>query len=76
MRRLGKSRLVVRRANPAAARVCVVSLSAKGRAALNRIRPLTVAREKTLLDEIDEARFKSDLERLMANAEAMLGRAP
>jgi DNA-binding MarR family transcriptional regulator len=76
MRRLEKSGLVVRRDNPSDARVCIVSLSTKGRAALDRLRPLTVAREKRLLDGIDEQRFKADLERLMANAEAMLESVP
>ena len=72
VRRLEKSGLVARRDSEADARVCVVSLSAKGRATLDRIRPLTAAREKRLLDGIDELRFKADLERLMANAEAMM----
>jgi DNA-binding MarR family transcriptional regulator len=51
-----------------------VSLSAKGRAALEQIRPLTAARERRLLSGIDEIRFKADLERLKTNAEAMLAR--
>jgi DNA-binding MarR family transcriptional regulator len=72
LRRLEKSGLVGRRGNRADARVWVVSLSAKGRAALDQIRPLTTAREKRLLDGIDETRFKADLDRLMTNAEAML----
>ena len=78
MRRLEKTGLVSRRGSRTDARLCVVSLSAKGRAALDEIRPLTAAREKRLLNGIDEIRLKADLDRLKANAEAMLagGRKP
>jgi DNA-binding MarR family transcriptional regulator len=72
LRRLEEAGLVSRRGNPSDARVCVVTLSAKGRAALDEIRPLTAAREKRLLEGIDEACFKADLDRLTANAEALL----
>jgi DNA-binding MarR family transcriptional regulator len=72
MRRLEKVGLVSRRGSQVDARVCVVSLSAKGRAALDQIRPLTVTREKRLLEGIDATRFKADLDRLKANAEALL----
>jgi len=66
------SGLVSRRGSSADARLCVVILSAKGRARLDEIRPLTTVRERRLLDGIDEVRFKADLDRLKANAEAML----
>lgn len=72
LRRLEKSRLVSRCGSRADARVCVVNLSARGRAALDQIRPQTAAREKRLLNGIDEIRFKADLDRLKANAEAVL----
>jgi DNA-binding MarR family transcriptional regulator len=72
MRRLEKSGLVGRRGSRTDARVCVVTLSAKGRAALDQIRPLTAARETRLLDGIDAAQFKADLDRLRANAEVLL----
>jgi DNA-binding MarR family transcriptional regulator len=72
LRRLETSGLVSRRDSRADARVRVVSLSAKGRAALDQIRPLTAVREKRLLNGIDEVRFKADLDRLKANAEVML----
>jgi len=39
---------------------------------LEEVRPLAMARERRLLDGIDEARFKKDLDRLMHNADAML----
>jgi DNA-binding MarR family transcriptional regulator len=72
LRRLEKSGLVSRRGSRTDARVCVVTLSAKGRATLDKIRPMTASREKRLLDGIDARRFKADLERLKANAETLL----
>jgi DNA-binding MarR family transcriptional regulator len=72
LRQLEKSGLVSRRSSRTDSRVFIVHLSTKGRAMLDHIRPLTSAREKRLLDGIDEARFKADLDRLKANAEAML----
>jgi DNA-binding MarR family transcriptional regulator len=72
LRELEKSGLVTRRSVRADSRVCVVGLSAKGRAMLEQVRPLASAREARLLDGIDKIRLKADLDRLMANAEAML----
>jgi DNA-binding MarR family transcriptional regulator len=72
LRELEKSGLVIRRGSRMDSRLRMVSLSAKGRAALEEVRPLAAAREKRLLDGIDETRFKAELDRLMANAEAML----
>lgn len=78
MRRLEESGLVNRRGSRTDARLCVVNLSAKGRVALDEIRPRVAAREKRLLEGIDDVRFKADLHRLKTNAEAMLaeGRKP
>jgi DNA-binding MarR family transcriptional regulator len=72
LRELGKSGLVTRRRVRTDSRVTVIALSAKGRAMLEQVRPLASARETRLLDGIDASRLKADLERLMANAEAML----
>jgi DNA-binding MarR family transcriptional regulator len=75
LRRLQDSGLLSRHDSSTDARVCVIRLSARGRAALDRIRPVTSAREKRLLDGIDELRFKADLDRLMANAKNLLTKA-
>jgi DNA-binding MarR family transcriptional regulator len=72
LRELERSGLVTRRSIRADSRVCVISLSAKGRAMLEQVRPLASAREARLLDGIDPTGFKAELDRLMANAEAML----
>lgn len=72
LRELEKSGLVTRRSVRADSRVCMVGLSAKGRAMLEQVRPLASTREARLLDGIDTRGFKADLDRLMANAEAML----
>jgi DNA-binding MarR family transcriptional regulator len=72
LRELEKSGLVIRRVSRGSARLCKVSLSAKGSTMLEQVRPLASSRERRLLDGIDETRFKGDLDRLMANAEAML----
>jgi hypothetical protein len=48
---------------------------AEGRALLEQVRPLAVAREVRLLDGIDPVAFKANLERLMLNAETMLEEA-
>ena len=50
----------------------MISLSAKGRAMLEQVRPLAAVHEARLLDGIDKTGFKADLDRFMANAEAML----
>jgi len=72
LRELQKSGLVTRRSVRADSRVCVVGLSAKGRALLEQVRPMATTREARLLDGINKIGFKADLDRLMANAEAML----
>jgi DNA-binding MarR family transcriptional regulator len=72
LRDLEKSGLVTRKSNRKDSRLTVVDLSVKGRALLEQVRPLAVAREARLLDGIDPAGFKASLERLMLNAEMML----
>jgi DNA-binding MarR family transcriptional regulator len=72
LRRLEKSGHVSRRNSRTDARICLVHLSASGRAALDRIKPLTSAREKRLLEGLDETRLKADLDQLMTNARKLL----
>jgi len=72
LRDLEKAGLVTRRSNNKDSRLTVVDLSAKGRALLDQVRPLALAREARLLDGIDSHAFKASLERLMLNAETML----
>jgi len=72
LRDLERAGLVTRKSNRKDSRVTVVDLSAKGRALLEQVRPLAVAREARLLDGIDQAGLKASLERLMLNAETML----
>ncbi len=72
IRELESAGLVVRRRNREDSRVWKISLSAKGAELLERVRPLAMAREQRLLDGIDATRFKSELDRLMINAEALL----
>ena len=73
LRQLEKSGLVTRKGNPKDSRLTVVDLSAKGRALLEQVRPLALARETRLLEGIDPTVFKTSLDRLMLNAEALLG---
>jgi DNA-binding MarR family transcriptional regulator len=72
LRHLEKTGLVTRKSHNKDSRLTVVDLSPKGRALLEQVRPLAVAREARLLDGIDPVTFKASLERLMLNAEAML----
>jgi DNA-binding MarR family transcriptional regulator len=72
LRHLESSGLVTRKANRNDSRLTVVDLSAKGRALLEQVRPLAMAREMRLLDGIDPAGFKASLDRLMLNAEGLL----
>lgn len=72
LRELQRSGLVTRRSLREDSRLSVVALSAKGRTLLEQVRPMASAREARLLAGIDRSGFKADLDRLMANAEAML----
>lgn len=53
-------------------RVQLVSLTAKSRRLLDRIRPEVLAHERVLLEGINEASFKKSMDRLMQNAERLL----
>jgi DNA-binding MarR family transcriptional regulator len=72
LRHLESAGLVVRRTSRDNPRSCKVTLTNKGATLLDRVRPLAMAREQRLLEGIDEARFKKDLDRLMSNAHVML----
>jgi DNA-binding MarR family transcriptional regulator len=74
LRELEACGLVARRTHRPDSRVRVVSLSPKGRALLARVRPLAAAHERRLLAGLNESSFKSQLERLLMNADAMLER--
>ncbi|MGC1460301.1 MAG: MarR family winged helix-turn-helix transcriptional regulator [Steroidobacteraceae bacterium] len=74
LRELEAGGLVARRTHRPDSRVRVVSLSPKGRALLERVRPLAAAHERRLLAGLNETSFKSQLERLLTNADAMLER--
>jgi DNA-binding MarR family transcriptional regulator len=74
LRELESSGLVARRTHRPDSRVRMVSLSAKGRALLERVRPLAAAHERRLLAGLEESSFKMQLDRLLANADAMLER--
>jgi DNA-binding MarR family transcriptional regulator len=72
LRLLENDGLVVRRSNRKDSRVTVVDLSKKGRELLAQVRPIALAREARLMNGIDADAFKANLDRLMANAEAIL----
>ena len=72
LRHLENAGLVMRKSNRQDSRLTVVSLSPKGRALLEQVRPIAVARETRLLDGIDPVAFKASLDRLMQNAERLL----
>jgi DNA-binding MarR family transcriptional regulator len=72
LRHLEAAGLVTRKSARSDSRLTVVGLSAKGRALLEQVRPLAVAREARLLEGIDPDAFKASLDRLMLNAENLL----
>jgi DNA-binding MarR family transcriptional regulator len=72
VRDLEKKGLVTRRADQTDSRKTHAVLTGKGRALLDRLRPLVVWHEARVLKGIDEPAFKRDLDRLLANAEAIL----
>jgi len=67
--------LVERRHDASDARKSQAVLTDKGRELLETIRPLVLAGEQRVLQGIGEARLKADLDRLLANAEAILAAA-
>lgn len=73
LRHLEKLGLVSRTDDREDSRMIIVQLSAKGRALLEQVRAMAAARETRLLDGIDKRVFKASLDRLLANAERMLG---
>jgi DNA-binding MarR family transcriptional regulator len=70
--RLADLGLVERRADREDSRLSLAALTATGRALLEDIRPHVVEAEKRVLKGIDARAFKRDLDRLLANAEAIL----
>ncbi len=72
VRQLIDKGLVERRPDPADSRVARAALTRRGRDLLEDIRPYAVWHERRLLKGIDESAFKRNLDRLLANAEAIL----
>lgn len=68
LRDLGKRGLVERRADARDSRLNLVSLTKKGRALLEEVRPHALRSEFRLLEGIDARRLKKMLDRLEANA--------
>jgi DNA-binding MarR family transcriptional regulator len=64
--------LVDRAADRWDARLALVSLTPKGQALLEEVRPHALQHEAALLQGVDGARFKAMLDRLEANAERIL----
>jgi DNA-binding MarR family transcriptional regulator len=75
VRDLEKKGLVARRHDENDARKSQAVLTDKGRELLETIRPLVLVGEQRVLQDIGEARFKADLDRLLANAEEILAAA-
>jgi len=72
LRHLETGGLVIRSSLRQDSRISVITLTARGRARLNQVRPLAEAHESRLLAGIDKAAFKGQLDRLMINAEGLL----
>lgn len=72
LRQLLEKGLVKRGSDKKDSRVAIIRLTKNGQSLLEEIRPLTTATEEQLLDGIETATFKQDLDRLMKNVEAML----
>jgi DNA-binding MarR family transcriptional regulator len=72
LRHLETAGLVLRSSLRQDIRLSIIRLSAKGRAKLALVRPMAESHESRLLAGIDQAAFKAQLDRLMANAEALL----
>lgn len=72
VRELVDKGLVERRSDPDDSRVTLAALTKRGRDLLEDIRPHALWHEKRVLKGIDERAFKADLDRLLANAEAIL----
>lgn len=72
LRQLIDKGLVERRTDPEDSRVSLAALSKRGRDLLDDIRPHVVRGERRVLKGIDERALKRQLDRLLANAEAIL----
>ena len=72
VRELVDKGLVARSHSPNDSRMSLAMLTEQGRALLNEIRPSVLSHEQKVLEGIDERAFKLELERLLANADAML----
>jgi DNA-binding MarR family transcriptional regulator len=72
IRHLEDEGMLVRRSHPSDSRLKVVALTPKGKDVLDQVRPLAFAGEAKLMEGLDAPEFKADLDRLLANAEAML----
>jgi DNA-binding MarR family transcriptional regulator len=68
--------LVERRSDPDDARVSSVALTKRGQALLDDMRPHAQWHERRLLKGTDGRQLKSQLDRLLANAEAILDERP
>jgi DNA-binding MarR family transcriptional regulator len=75
VRQLVDKGLVTCSFDPADSRVTLVALTAPGRALLDEIRPSVQWHERGVLEGIDEAALKRDLDALLTNAEEMLDAA-
>lgn len=72
LRDLEKRRLVLRRSDARDSRVALVSLSARGQALLDEVRPLSLRNEVLLLKGIDAQQLKRMLDALEENADRLL----
>jgi DNA-binding MarR family transcriptional regulator len=72
LRQLEAKKLVEKRADPSDSRAIQVSLTRKGREVLEESRPYAQWSEEFLLEGVDAARLKEQLDRLEANTQAML----
>lgn len=72
IRHLEQEGMLARRSHPSDSRLKVVALTPRGKAVLDQVRPLAFAGETRLMDGIDAPEFKQALDRLLANAEAVL----
>lgn len=75
VRQLEDKGLVERRFDPKDSRVSLALLTKTGRDLLEELRPAVMLHEGWVLEGIDGAAFKRDLDRLLENAETILERA-
>ena len=72
LRQLSDKGLVNRASDKNDSRIAVISLTKIGQTLLEEIQPIAAATEARMLEGIETADFKRDLERLIKNVEAML----